>query len=257
MIWKTLIVDDEPLARVRMKNLLSEYPQDIEVIGEASSGEEAVDKIKSLSPDLIFLDIQMPDLNGFEVLESLDEDDIPLIVFTTAFDNYALRAYEENTVDYLLKPIEDERLSLTIEKLRKQAKLQISADNALLNTFSWDKLKQLVVPENNFLSRIQVRIGDRTILVNVDEVIRFQSDEKYTMLYTPTNQYLIDTPLVELETKLNPRQFVRVHRAHLVAIDYIAEIQRAEAGRLCIILKDKAKTPVSVSRNFVKRVRSL
>lgn len=257
MIWKTLIVDDEPLARVRMKNLLSEYPEDIEIIGEAGSGEEAIGKIKSLSPELIFLDIQMPDLNGFEVLESLDEEDIPLIVFTTAFDDYALRAYEENTIDYLLKPIEDERLNLTIEKLRKQAKLQISADSALLDSFSWEKLKQLVVPGDDFLSRIQVRIGDRTILVNVDEIVRFQSDEKYTMLYTETNHYLIDTPLVELEAKLNPRQFVRVHRANLVAIDYIAEIQRAEAGRLCIILKDKAKTPISVSRNFVKRVRSL
>jgi two-component system LytT family response regulator len=242
MIWKTLIVDDEPLARVRMRNLLLEYPQDIEIIGEAGSGEEAIQKIRSLSPDLVFLDIQMPDINAFDVLNSLNEEEIPLVVFTTAFDDYALRAYEENTIDYLLKPIEDERLSLTMEKLRKQAKAQVSTENDLLSSFSWDKFKQL---------------GDRTILVNVDEVIRFQSEEKYTMAYTLTNQYLIDTPLVELEAKLNPQQFVRVHRAHLVAIDYIAEIHRAEAGRLCIILKDKAKTMISVSRNFVKRVRHL
>lgn len=257
MIWKTLVVDDEPLARIRMKKMLQEYPQDIEVIDEAASGEEALNKIKSLSPDLVFLDIQMPDMNAFDVLESLNEDDIPLIVFTTAFDNYALRAYEENTVDYLLKPIEDERLLLTIEKLRKQSKALISGENDLLNSFSWEKLKQLVSSKQTYLSRIQVRIGDRTILVNVDEIIRFQSEEKYTMLYTSSNHYLIDTPLVELETNLNPQQFVRVHRAHLVAIDYIAEIQRAEAGRLCIILKDKAKTAISVSRNFVKRVRCL
>jgi two-component system LytT family response regulator len=190
-------------------------------------------------------------------LNSLNEEEIPLVVFTTAFDDYALRAYEENTIDYLLKPIEDERLSLTMEKLRKQAKAQVSTENDLLSSFSWDKFKQLVAAEQPFLSRIQVRIGDRTILVNVDEVIRFQSEEKYTMAYTLTNQYLIDTPLVELEAKLNPQQFVRVHRAHLVAIDYIAEIHRAEAGRLCIILKDKAKTMISVSRNFVKRVRHL
>ncbi|HQB64656.1 MAG TPA: LytTR family transcriptional regulator DNA-binding domain-containing protein [Fibrobacteraceae bacterium] len=257
MIWKILIVDDEPLARVRMRNLLLEYPQDIEIIGEAGSGEEAIQKIRSLSPDLVFLDIQMPDINAFDVLNSLNEEEIPLVVFTTAFDDYALRAYEENTIDYLLKPIEDERLSLTMEKLRKQAKAQVSTENDLLSSFSWDKFKQLVAAEQPFLSRIQVRIGDRTILVNVDEVIRFQSEEKYTMAYTLTNQYLIDTPLVELEAKLNPQQFVRVHRAHLVAIDYIAEIHRAEAGRLCIILKDKAKTMISVSRNFVKRVRHL
>lgn len=257
MIWKTLVVDDEPLARVRMRSLLQEYPQDIEIIGEASSGQEAVQKIKSLSPDLVFLDIQMPDINAFDVLSALSEEEIPLIVFTTAYDNYALRAYEENTVDYLLKPIEDERLNLTIEKLRKQAKLLISNENSLLESFPWEKLKQLVDSEQNYLSRIQVRIGDRTILVNVDEIIRFQSEEKYTMAYTMSNHYLIDTPLVDLEAKLNPQQFVRVHRAHLVAIDYIAEIQRLDAGRLSIILKDKAKTSISVSRNFVKRVRHL
>ena len=102
MIWKALIVDDEPLARVRMRNLLLEYPQDIEIIGEAGSGEEAIQKIRSLSPDLVFLDIQMPDINAFDVLNSLNEEEIPLVVFTTAFDDYALRAYEENTIDYLL-----------------------------------------------------------------------------------------------------------------------------------------------------------
>ncbi|HOG69366.1 MAG TPA: response regulator, partial [Fibrobacteraceae bacterium] len=176
MTWKTLIVDDEPLARVRMRNLLLEYPQDIEIIGEAGSGEEAIQKIRSLSPDLVFLDIQMPDINAFDVLNSLNEEEIPLVVFTTAFDDYALRAYEENTIDYLLKPIEDERLSLTMEKLRKQAKAQVSTENDLLSSFSWDKFKQLVAAEQPFLSRIQVRIGDRTILVNVDEVIRFQSE---------------------------------------------------------------------------------
>src|SRR5690554_3089357 len=169
MLLKTLVIDDEPLALVRIKQLIKEYSQYIEIIGEASSGGEAVEKVKSLKPDLIFLDIQMPDLNGFEVLEALEEDETPMVVFTTAYDDYALRAYEENTIDYLLKPIEEERLSLTMEKLRKQAKAQVSTENDLLSSFSWDKFKQLVAAEQPFLSRIQVRIGDRTILVNVDE----------------------------------------------------------------------------------------
>ena len=107
------------------------------------------------------------------------------------------------------------------------------------------------------MQRVQVKIGNKIILVPIDEVIRFKSEDKYTVVYTLTNQYIIDTPLIELEVLLDPRQFVRVHRAHLLAADYIAEIQREEAGRLCVVLKDKYKTVVPVSRNFVKRVRSL
>ena len=122
----------------------------------------------------------------------------------------------------------------------------------------WDKLNIALSHLNQqYLQRIQVKIGNKIILVPIDEVIRFKSEDKYTVVYTLTNQYIIDTPLIELEVLLDPRQFVRVHRAHLLAADYIAEIQREEAGRLCVVLKDKYKTVVPVSRNFVKRVRSL
>ncbi len=252
---KTLIVDDEPLARMRMNSMLAEFGDTIEVIGEAGSATQAIEKIKELHPDLLFLDIQMPDMDAFEMLAAVQDEDFA-IVFTTAYDEYALRSFEFDVIDYLLKPIEDERLVKTIEKIRNyfpsEAESQLPAD------FSWEKLANMVSQGGKqYLQRIQVKIGDRILLVNLDEVIRFKSEDKYTVVYTTSAQYVIDTPLVELEERLDPQQFVRVHRAHLVAIDYIAEIQKADAGRICVVLRDRARTVITVSRNFVKSVRSL
>lgn len=253
---RTMIVDDEPLARVRMRSLLEKYSEDLEIIDEAGSGTQAISKINELTPDVVFLDIQMPDMDAFEVLKNVDEDVMPLIVFTTAYENFALRAYEENTVDYLLKPVDPERLEATMEKLRKRLP-DIEATNQMPADFSWEKFRSLMAMVDQYLQRIQVKIGDRILLVNVDEIIRFHSEEKYTTVYTPTNQYIIDTPLVDLEKKLDPRQFVRVHRAHLVAIDYIAEIRKSDMSRLNVVLRDKDRTQILVSRNFVKSVRNL
>ncbi len=250
-----LIVDDEPLARVRMRSLLAPYSSEIEIVGEASSGADAIEKIGQLLPDVVFLDIQLNDMDAFEALKSLEED-MPLIVFTTAYDNFALRAYEENTVDYLLKPVEPARLEKTVEKLRKRLD-QVSEESQLPENFSWDAFRQMMGSANNYLQRLQVKIGDRILLVNVDEIIRFQSEEKYTTVYTLSGQHVIDTPLVDLEKKLDPRQFVRIHRAHLVAIDYIAEIRKTDMSRLNVVLRDKDHTQLLVSRNFVKKVRSL
>ena len=253
---RTLIVDDEPLARMRMRSLLEKYSEDLEIIDEAGSGAQAISKINELTPDVVFLDIQMPDMDAFEVLKNVDEDVMPLIVFTTAYENFALRAYEENTVDYLLKPVDPERLEATMDKLRKRLP-DIEATNQMPADFSWEKFRSLMAMGDQYLQRIQVKIGDRILLVNVDEIIRFHSEEKYTTVYTPTNQYIIDTPLVDLEKKLDPRQFVRVHRAHLVAIDYIAEIRKSDMSRLNVVLRDKEHTQILVSRNFVKTVRNL
>jgi len=253
---RTLIIDDEPLARMRMRSLLEKYSDDLDIIDEAGSGAQAISKINELTPDVVFLDIQMPDMDAFEVLKNVDEDMMPLIVFTTAFENFALRAYEENTVDYLLKPVEAERLEATMEKLRKRIP-DVAQGNEMPSDFSWEKFRSLMAMGDQYLQRIQVKIGDRILLVNVDEIIRFHSEEKYTTVYTPTNQYIIDTPLVDLEKKLDPRQFVRVHRAHLVAIDYIAEIRKTDMSRLNVVLRDKDRTQILVSRNFVKSVRNL
>ena len=256
MAARTLIVDDEPLARMRMRSLLEKYSADIEIVGEASCGEQAVTSINELGPDVVFLDIQMPDMDAFEVLKRIEDDDMPLIVFTTAYDNFALRAFEENTVDYLLKPVDPERLDAAMEKLKKRIPAVVE-NTQIPSDFSWEKFRSMMAMDDMYLQRLQVKIGDRILLVNIDEVIRFHSEEKYTTVYTTNNQYVIDTPLVDLEKKLDPRQFVRIHRAHLVAIDYISEIRKSDMGRLNVVLRDRDRSQLLVSRNFVKKVRSL
>ena len=255
MQCSALIVDDEPLARKRMISLLEPFSSEIEILGEAGSGAQAVKMIHELLPDVVFLDIQMPDMDAFEVLHSLQSDEVPLVIFTTAYDNFALKAFEENTVDYLLKPVDSERLAVAIEKLRRQIP-QVD-DTTVPPGFSWEKLCSLVDMSALYLQRLQVKVGDRIVFVNIDEVIRFHSEEKYTTVYTVNGQYVIDTPLVELEKKLDPRHFTRVHRSHIVAIDYIAECRKGDAGRMVMVLRDKAATQLVVSRSLVKKIRTL
>ena len=250
-----LVIDDEPLARKRMISLLEPYSSEIEILGEAGSGAQAVKMIHEMIPDVVFLDIQMPDMDAFEVLHSLQGDDVPLVIFTTAFDNFALKAFEENTVDYLLKPVAPERLAAAIEKLRK-AIPQVD-DTTIPADLNWEKLRNLVDMSGLYLQRLQVKVGDRIVFVNIDEVIRFHSEEKYTTVYTVNGQYVIDTPLVELEKKLDPKHCTRVHRTHIVEIDYIAECRKGDAGRMVMILRDKAATQLVVSRSLVKKIRTL
>lgn len=250
-----LVIDDEPLARKRMISLLEPYSSEIEILGEAGSGTQAVKMIHEMLPDVVFLDIQMPDMDAFEVLHSLQGDDVPLVIFTTAFDNFALKAFEENTVDYLLKPVDSERLAVAIEKLRRLIP-QVD-DMTVPPGFSWEKLCNLVDMSALYLQRLQVKVGDRIVFVNIDEIIRFHSEEKYTTVYTVNGQYVIDTPLVELEKKLDPRHFTRVHRSHIVAIDYIAECRKGDAGRMVMVLRDKAATQLVVSRSLVKKIKAL
>lgn len=250
-----LVIDDEPLARKRMMQLLEPFSSEIEILGEAGSGAQAVKMIHEMLPDVVFLDIQMPDMDAFEVLHSLRGEDMPLVIFTTAYDNFALKAFEENTVDYLLKPVDPERLATAIEKLRRMIP-QVD-DTTVPPGFSWEKLCNLVDMSVLYLQRLQVKVGDHIVFVNIDEVIRFHSEEKYTTVYTVNGQYVIDTPLVELEKKLDPRHFTRVHRSHIVAIDYIAECRKGDAGRMVMVLRDKAATQLVVSRSLVKKIRNL
>ena len=250
-----LVIDDEPLARKRMISLLEPFSSEIEILGEAGSGAQAVKMIHEMLPDVVFLDIQMPDMDAFEVLHSLQGDDMPLVIFTTAYDSFALKAFEENTVAYLLKPVDPERLATAIEKLRRMIP-QVD-DTTVPPGFSWEKLCNLVDMSALYLQRLQVKVGDRIVFVNIDEVIRFHSEEKYTTVYTVNGQYVIDTPLVELEKKLDPRHFTRVHRSHIVAIDYIAECRKGDAGRMVMVLRDKAATQLVVSRSLIKKIRNL
>lgn len=256
MSFSVLIVDDEPLARKRMRVLLEEFSSEIEILGEAGSGAAAIQQIRELMPDVVFLDIQMPDMDGFDVLHGLNKEEVPLVVFTTAYDNFAVKAFEEDTVDYLLKPVEQERLAAAIEKIRRRMPTPEN-EPALPQDFDWEKLRELVNRNDAYIQRLQIKIGDRIVFLNLDEVIRFQSEEKYTTVYAIDGRYVIDTPLIELEKKLDPRNFVKVHRSHIVAIDYIAECRKTELGKMVMVLKDKNATQLQVSRSVIKKFRNL
>ncbi len=252
-MFRTLIVDDEELARLRMTKLLEPYSAQIEVVGEATDGVSALEKIQALKPDVVFMDIQMPGMTGLEVIANLQGENQPWVVFATAFDEYAIKAFEENAIDYLLKPIEADRLQTTIQKLERLESKKIPAD--LTETVR--RIIEQQSPAQRFLQRIQVKIGDRTLLLSVDQTIRFEAEDKYTTVHTDESKYVIDTPLVELEARLDPSKFMRVHRAHLVNVSRIAEIQRQFGGRLKVVLNDKSKSGLPVSRNFVDKVRAL
>jgi len=252
-MFRTLIVDDEELARLRMKKLLEPYSAQIEVVGEATDGVSALEKIQALKPDVVFMDIQMPGMTGLEVIANLQGENQPWVVFATAFDEYAIKAFEENAIDYLLKPIEADRLQTTIQKLERLESKKLPSD--LTETVR--RIIEQQSPAQRFLQRIQVKIGDRTLLLSVDQTIRFEAEDKYTTVHTDESKYVIDTPLVELEARLDPSKFMRVHRAHLVNVSRIAEIQRQFGGRLKVVLNDKSKSGLPVSRNFVDKVRAL
>lgn len=258
LIMKVLVVDDEPLARVRMRKLLLACSDTLE-IDEAENADKALSKILENKPFAVFLDIQMPGKGGFELIEDLNEvpeEQLPYIIFATAFDEFAIKAFEKNAIDYLLKPVEQERLYQTVEKLFDLEKSK-KTGNDTINLY--EKLKRLVDErdDSKYLQKLKIKIGDRTLLINIPDVVRFESDEKYTIVWTNDNRYVIDSSIVDLENRLPPKQFMRIHRANLVAIDRIAEIRRVFPGKLSVILNDSAKTVLPVGRNYVERVREL
>jgi len=254
---KILIVDDEPLARVRMRKLLLICGEELE-IDEAESADKAYQKISENKPFAVFLDIQMPGKGGFELLEDLSKipaEDVPHIIFATAFDEFAIKAFEKNAIDYLLKPVEQERLQQTVEKLFVLENSKKQGSNSNL----YEKLKSLIEDKDNpkYIQKLRVKIGDRTLLINVDDIVRFESDEKYTILYTNNEKHVIDTPIVDLESRLPPKQFLRIHRANLVAVNRITEIRRVFPGKLSVVLNDSTKTSVPVGRSYVDKVKEL
>jgi two-component system LytT family response regulator len=245
---RTVLVDDEELARRRLGKLLRDYAEEIEVVGEADSGDEAVRVIARLRPDLVFLDVQMPGCDGFEVVRRVEVK--PFIVFVTAYNEYALRAFEENSVDYLLKPVAHERLGKTVGKLRRLFEGTAARSNENIERM----LARLASPP---LQRLKVILGDRIILVDVRDIAYIEAKEKYTFIHTGEKSYMMDEPLAALEEKLDAAAFVRIHRAYIVNVSYIGEIVRWFAGRYKVRLKDPKSTELTVSRGYADRIRSL
>ncbi len=247
--YKTIIVDDEPLARLRLKTLISGYPEKFEVIGEAENGEEAIEKINQQHPDFIFLDIQMPEINGFDVLKKLDY--LPKIIFCTAFDEFALQAFDTNCIDYLVKPLTKERFAKTIEKIDQfnDVESTINIEN-LIEQFNREYKK-------NDATSIPVKVGDKVIFIRLDEVSYFQADEKYVSVVTKhAKSYTLDSSLKRLQEKL-PDYFVRVHKSYLINKNLLKEIRKHFNNRFVLILEDYNQSKLTSGRSYYNKIKTM
>lgn len=227
---RALIVDDERLARKELIKLLEDHPS-IEVVGEAMNAEEAAQMVNDLMPDLLFLDIQMPGKTGFQLLEELDF--VPLVVFTTAYDEFALKAFEVNALDYLLKPIQPERLSETVNKLieREKSKATVEKNN---------EEKKLGLQDQVF-----VKDGDRCWFVSLSNVRLFESDGNYIKVYFDVNKPMIHKSLNALDERLDSRAFFRASRKHIVNLSWVEGIEPWFNGGLMVRLRGGDKVEVS------------
>lgn len=245
--YTAIIVDDEGPARLMIHNLLENYKSSIQVLGEAQNGNKAIEIIEEKKPDLVFLDIHMPDMNGFEMLSRLTWQ--PMIIFTTAFDQYALDAFRENSVDYLIKPIEEDRFDLSIQKLLRFGTINREVDiNNMLKVFNQLQHKKE-------MSALPVKIGQKILLVRFTEIIYCKSCDGYVSLFTNLGkEYITDLNLQELEDKL-PESFLRVQKSYIVNKDKIKEIQRYFNNRLILILDDKNYTKITSGTNYINEIR--
>lgn len=225
---RALIVDDERLARSELKKLLVDYP-DIEVVGEAVNGNDGLEKIEQLNPDLLFLDIQMPDKTGFELLSELEK--APKVIFTTAYDEYAIKAFEYNALDYLLKPVEPRRLADAIQRLQQQD------ERERLNELNKSKLGDQ--------DQVFVKDGDRCWFVKLSEIRLFESVGNYARVYFESNKPLILKSLNALEERLDERIFFRANRKHIVNLRHIEKIDTYFNGGLLLEMKGGEKIEVS------------
>ena len=246
-LYRTIIIDDEPAARRLMKNLLREHASIIEVIDEAGNGREAIEKIEKLQPDLIFLDIQMPDLTGFEVIEQLKHK--PNIIFTTAYEQYAIKAFESFSIDYLLKPIKEERLEKSLEKLQKFGLLNQKIDVGGLQEI----IRQLHAPQK--ASALPIKTGDRIILLRFESISYLEAQDKYVFVFTTEGQkYLTDQSLTALEEKL-PASFYRIQKSYIINKDKIREMHRHFNGRYLFVMEDKSGTRLTSGRTYADGIR--
>lgn len=248
---RAFVVDDEPLAVRRLAGLLHRTGR-VDVVGSSSDPIEAVSLIDSTSPDVLFLDIQMPEANGFELLARLGSE--PLVVFTTAFDQYALQAFEVNSIDYLLKPVEEQKLQRALTKLERmrggsEPKPEMQS---LLRQLAY---AMRPVASSPYPDRISSRVGDRILFVDLDRVTHFFAEDKLTYAATPEKSCIVDSTIAELEQKLDPKKFLRIHRATLVNIAYVHELHTWFGGRMLLRLKDGKRTELTVARDRVKELK--
>jgi two-component system, LytTR family, response regulator len=242
MSLRIIIVDDEPLARERVRTFLADE-QDVEIVAECADGEEAVEKIEALRPDVLFLDVQMPRLNGFEVLEAIGPDAMPIVVFTTAHDDHAIRAFEVSAVDYLLKPFKQPRFGKALERARSQ--LQPAKGNATspqLNTLisQWREA-------SGGSPRVLVKSPDRILFLKPDEIDHIEACGNYVVLFSGKEKHIVRETMTAMEARLSSSGFMRINRSVILNLSRIKELQPLAAGEYVVILKTGARLNMTCS----------
>jgi two-component system LytT family response regulator len=238
---RALVVEDEPIARAQLRDLLDGVGW-IECIGEAADGASAVTAIDSLRPDLVFLDIEMPELSGLEVLRRIQHD--PGVVFTTAYDRFAVAAFELEAIDYLLKPFGRRRLLAALERARRVVR---EPGDESVSRRAGEAIDQL--SGNGPLLRIFVRDRGRIIPVTIDDIDRLEADDDYVAVHTRGRRHLVYLGMNEFEARLDPQRFLRIHRSHIVNLDHVAAMEPFDATRMQVTMRDGAKIVASRTRS--------
>ena len=249
---RVYLVDDEPLALKRLSRLLQVTGR-VEIAGASTDPEAALAFLSAEPVDVVFLDIQMPGLNGFELLTRLPSQ--PLVIFTTAYDEYALRAFEVNSIDYLLKPVEPQQLERALNKIERLRGGTRPALGAGLQAQIKAVLEHLSAQRPEFPDRIASRLGERVQFISLDRVTHFFAKDKLTYAATPEKNYVVDHTITELEQKLDPKKFVRIHRSTLLNTAYVDELFTWFAGRMVVRLKTGKRTELTVARDRVQALK--
>lgn len=244
---RALIVDDEELARDRIASLLADHP-DVEVVGTCSDGPSAVETIERERPDLVFLDVQMPGMDGFEVIENLDREHIPAVVFVTAHDAHAIRAFEIHALDFLLKPFDHTRF----EKALERARAQLSRDKTTNFDSRLVSLLEELRDERKYPERLIVKSSGRVFFVRAEDIDWVEASGNYVKIHTKSEAHLLRESMKNMEAKLDPKTFVRIHRSAIVNIDRIKELEPWFHGEYVVILRDG--TRLTASRVFSDRL---
>lgn len=241
MSLRVLVVDDEKLARQRVKELLAREA-DVEVIGECSNGVEAVQAIEALGPDLVLLDIRMPELDGLGVVESIGPEHMPTVLFITAYDEYACRAFEAQALDYLLKPFDADRFARALERARTWVRGRKAGESPNLNL---EALLSQVKGRSDFLDRILVRHEGRMLLVRTQHIQWMEAEDNYVRLHVEGASYLVRQTMAGLLGRLDPARFKRIHRSSIVNLDAVKELQPWSGGDYLVIMRDGTKLTLS------------
>jgi two-component system, LytTR family, response regulator len=246
---RTLIIDDEALSRERLRSLLGPI-DDIQVVGECEGADDALHQIRELRPDLIFLDVQMPGSDGFDVIAEMDIENAPVVVFATAHDEYALRAFEANAIDYLLKPIGGERLLATVNKVRERLRTAPASDDQGLNA-----LLNLLPRTGTYRERFAVKTGNRFSVLRASELLWVAGADNYVELHSTKGMFLHRSTLADMQTILDPRHFLRIHRSLILNVDQVASIEPWGLGEHCFVMSNGAS--LTSSRRYRNAVREV